>query len=352
MSAAKRPDAADAQHASAFEAAIAWVEWLDRHPDDADGKAAFQKWHDASPEHREAFARARRTWGVLGEVADNPVVAAWRDQARKEGTRRPRAWASIAAAVVIAAGAAFAFYLREVPNGSVAREDAPQIVSEERAVRVATTAVGERQHLLLSDGTRLTLNTSSHVEIDYRGGQRRVRLVGGEAMFDVAKDPHRPFIVTAADRQVVALGTQFGVRIDGQAMRVTLLEGRVAVKPANADDERSGSAIAPIELVPGQQLVSGPERTTIIRDADVTRATSWQEGWIVLNRDPVRVAVEEVSRYTRERITYDDPRIAELSVSGTFRTGEVDDFLSALTEVHPISIEHPRTGEAHLVWRE
>lgn len=69
-------------------------------------------------------------------------------------------------------------------------------------------------------------------------------------------------------------------------------------------------------------------------------------------RDALREAVHEVSRYTRERITYDDPRIAELNVSGTFRTGEVDDFLAALAQIHPIAVERPRSDEAHLIWRD
>lgn len=355
MSASKRPDSADLQYQSASEAAIAWLEWLELHPEDAASKAAFETWRDASIEHREAFARARRTWGALGEVANNPVVAAWRDQARNEGTRRPGVRAAIAAGVMLAIGAGSALFmhqrdLRSAPD--FAPHSDSQVVSEERAVRVASTAVGERQHLVLSDGTKLTLNTSSHAEIDYRGGERRVRLVGGEAMFDVAKDPRRPFVVTAADRQVVALGTQFGVRIEGPAMQVTLLEGRVAVQPVTAQGAGTGANVAPIELTPGQQLLAGPKQPAIVRNADIARATSWQDGWIVLKRDTVRDAIDEVSRYTRERITYDDPRIGELNVSGMFRTGEVDDFLAALVQIHPIAVEHPRSDEAHLVWRD
>lgn len=350
----KRPDMTAAQFESAFEAAIAWLEWLERHPDDSQAAAACERWCNASPEHRGAFERAKRSWRALGEVAEHPVVAAWRDQARNEGTRRTRSWMAIAAGLLVAV--AIGFVLLQYRSGehsdfSLARTSESSSVNEEVELRVATTGLGERQHLVLSDGTKLTLNTSTHAEIDYRGAERHVRLVAGEAFFDVAQDANRPFVVTAANKQVVALGTEFGVRLEGPALQVTLVEGRVAVKPAGAGESANVSTEA-IELQPGQQLIAQREAPAVVRAADVARATSWQNGWIVLKRDTVREAVYEVSRYTRERIIYDDPRIAELHVSGTFRTGEVEDFLNALTQVHPIRIERPRSGEARLVWRE
>lgn len=352
MSPEKRPDMRGVQYESAFEAAIAWLDWLDHRPDDADARAAFARWRDASVEHREASARAMRSWRALGEVARHPVVTAWRDQAPKgRAPRRP--WLAIAAALVLMVGGyAVLSYRDGALTPPEVAQSGFQSGTEDTDVRLATTALGERQHLVLSDGTKLTLNTASRVEIDYRGERRQVRLVEGEAIFAVAKDPSRPFVVTAADRQVVALGTSFGVRVEGPAVQVTLLEGRVAVKSARAAGEDGKTRQEIIELEPGQQLIAEPAEPAVIRKADVLRATSWQDGWIILNRDTVRDAIDEVNRYTRERITYDDARIDTLRVSGTFRTGEVEDFLDALAKVHPLAIERLSAQEAHLVWHE
>jgi len=277
--------------------------------------------------------RSERTWRALGEIAEHPVVAAWRDKARKTGRARPiwRTSVAVAATLVLAVGAYAILRYR-------ASDGADQ--------RVATTALGERRNLILSDGTRVALNTATRLDVDYRGSIRRVRLVRGEALFTVARDSRRPFVVMAADRQVVALGTAFGVRLDGSAVKVTLVEGRIEVKSAQGDGRDA------VELKPGQQWIAKKAEPALVRDTDVARATSWQDGWIVFNRDNVRDAIDEVSRYTRERIVCDDPRIATLRVSGTFRTGEVDDFIDALTKLHPLSVERQRPGEIQLKWRE
>jgi transmembrane sensor len=264
--------------------------------------------------------RTERTWQALGEMADHPVVAAWRDQARKTRAPRRAPWAIAAAILVLLiAGGTYRTWIEREPD-------------------VMATARGERNTINLDDGSRVTLNTSSRMRVDFNQQRRRVQLLEGEALFEVAKDAVRPFIVLAADREVVALGTSFGVRLDGSSVQVTLVEGRVAVDS--------------VELEPGQQLVAEARRAPVVRVVDVTREISWQNGWIVLNRDTVREAIKEVSRYTDERIICDDARLAALHVSGTFRTGEVDAFLDALAEIHPLTVERPRPAELRLVWRE
>jgi transmembrane sensor len=279
--------------------------------------------------------RSERTWRALGEVAEHPIVAAWRDKARKTTAPHPRfavpVWAAAAAVLAIAVGLYFVLGYRNS--------------SGESELRTAATALGEMQRLVLSDGSKVALNTASRVDVHYSGAVREIRLVKGEALFTVAKDSRRPFIVTAAGRQVLALGTAFGVRLDGTAVKVTLLEGRVEVK--EADVQRRG-----IELKPGQQLVAEAEKAAVVRNADVRRATSWQDGWIILNGDTVRTAIDEVNRYTRERITCDDLRIATLRVSGTFRTGEIKDFIDALTKLHPLIVDRAQPEEISLKWRE
>ncbi len=283
--------------------------------------------------------RSQRTWQALGEVADHPVVAAWRDQARKTRAPRRMPWAVAAGVAVVSVGALSYWASHQKGVGvPLAGKVEKTVVVADGVLESFATARGERRKALLADGSSITLNTSSRATVDYRGNSRSVRLLEGEALFEVAKDSRRPFVVTAAGRQVVALGTAFGVRLEGTAVQVTLVDGRVAVDK--------------VELAPGQQWHAESAGQPVIRAVDVARATSWKNGWLVLNRDTVSDAVREVSRYTEERIICDDPRLAGLHVSGTFRTGEVESFLNALSEIHPLSVERSRPGELRLVWRE
>jgi transmembrane sensor len=277
-----------------------------------------------------------RTWRALGELADHPAVVAWREQARAARATYHR-W-TIAASLVLALASAIAYRapeLHEVAPQSARTEQT--IMVAEGEVRTVSTARGMRRAVKLPDGSTITLNTASRVEIDYSGADRHVNLLEGEAMFDVAKNPQRPFVVAAAGRQVVALGTAFGVRLDGQAMQVTLVEGSVA--------------IGEVQLEPGQQLIAAAMQPPVVRDVDIEQATSWRTGWLVLERETVRDAIREVARYTDEQIICDDPRLMELRVSGAFRIGEVEDFLDALAEIHPITVERPHRGELRLVLR-
>ncbi len=293
---------------------------------------------NAEISRKESDPRTERTWRALGEVAAHPVVAAWRDQARKARAPQYRWWATAATAVLVVAGAVAYGLLHDGPAQQHVNQAEEAVTVANGEVKTVSTARGKQRTIMLADGSRITLNTSSRADVDYRGAARRVRLFEGEALFDVAEDPQRPFVVEAADRQVVALGTAFGVRLDGSALQVTLVEGRVAVDK--------------LELEPGQQLLAEARRTPIVRTVDVARATSWRNGWLVLSRDTVREAIKEVSRYTDEQIVCDDPRLMDLRVSGTFRTGEVEGFLNALSEIHPLDVERRRRGEVHLVLRD
>ncbi|MCX7056959.1 MAG: FecR domain-containing protein [Proteobacteria bacterium] len=353
MTANTPPDAADLQRRSPFETATAWVTWLERHPDDDAARAACTAWRNQAVQHDEAYRRAERTWRALGEVAHHPVLAAWRESARTPRARRlPWAVAAAAAGVAVLI-AGYGWLNGRTDSGSSARVQiaAPtgRDVREPSEYRTATTRLGERQHLVLDDGTAVTLNTASRVEVDYRGRYRRVHLLQGEALFQVAKNPNRPFVVTAGNRQVVALGTSFGIRLDGGAVQVTLLEGRVAVAPARAPVDMGATAPDSVVLKPGQQLRETDSERPAVLAVDAERALSWQDGWIAFDNDKLSDAVQELSRYTRDRIVFDDPRFAALRVSGTIRTGHLEDLIDAVAHVYPLAVERISPDTLRLV---
>jgi transmembrane sensor len=357
MNAELRPDVTGFPRSTPLETAISWVSWLGRHPEDVAARTACAAWRKESIEHDEAFKRAERTWRAMGEVSDHPVLAAWRESARTARMSR-RPWLAAAALATVALLAGGTLWLNgrpgtdRSPMPTAAATHVTDSVPHPGEYRIATTRLGERQQLVLEDGTRVTLNTASRLEIDYRGSLRRVNLLAGEAMFRVAKNPNRAFVVTAGNRQVVALGTAFGVRLDGAAVQVTLLEGHVAVAPARTPVDIQVTSADAVVLAPGQQLREVDSETPTVRAVDAEHALSWEDGWLVFDNDTLARAIQEVSRYTQERIVYDDPRFATLRVSGTMRTGQVEDLIDALTRVYPLDVQRISPDTLRLVWQK
>src|SRR5690606_28626324 len=117
---------------------------------------------------------------------------------------------------------------------------------------VVRTGVGEQRTVTLEDGSRVSLNTATRLSLHFDRGVRRVRLQSGEALFEVARDPGRPFVVESGDRQVRALGTAFIVRRDAGRIAVTLMEGSVEVAPVGgtAGDEAVSVAQVPRDAPP------------------------------------------------------------------------------------------------------
>lgn len=279
-------------------------------------------WLDASVLHRECFESVERMWDEVGLCAGSPGVRELRAEALAAGPVRRRwpRWAALAAtlALVVGGGAL----------GALALLDGPLSPGREAPAQVYRTAVGERATVTLADGSRLLLNTSSEVKVDFSGRRRGLQLVLGEAWFDVAKDPSRPFVVKAGDHTVTAVGTSFDVRMEKGALRVAVVEGRVAL------DALDGQRIS--EVRAGERIdVEG--RAAVLRPAGPV-AGDWREGRIEFASATLTEAVAEMNRYRRIPIVVTDPKVGRMRVSGVFYTGESSGFLTALPLTHPVSV--------------
>ena len=321
--------AVDATPAALDERAARWSERL-RAPDaDAGTRAAFEAWLAGSPARSRAFARAQAAHVLAGALAGAPRLQALRDETRARVQRhRRRRWAvALAASVLLAVGAGWLGSRQMVPDGSIAM---PTLLAGGERYR---TGVGQRTVVRLDDGSVITLNTDSRVRVRYSQGRREVALERGQAMFQVAKDRSRPFVVSAGDRWVTALGTRFDVLLSPRALEVTLLEGRVVVtgRPRAPADGAQRT-----ELAPGQQFVESAKAPPQVRRADLGRVASWVDGQLVFRDERLAAAVEQMNRYSRRKIVLDDPRLDALRLSGAFNSGDVDAFVSALTDYFPI----------------
>lgn len=192
-----------------------------------------------------------------------------------------------------------------------------------------TTGHAERRRIEFGDGSVVTLAADSRVDVAYTPKERRLRLMAGEALFKVAHDKTRPFIVETRHGNVVAVGTMFDVSVGKREAEVTVVEGVIRV----ALPERGRSGVEePIEKLArkGERLSFGVAngasgRTGFIRqaaDIDTQSAIAWTRGRLVFHGEPLSEVIAEVNRYAKERVLLTDPRAASVPVYGVVNQGD------------------------------
>lgn len=293
--------------------ASAWLARL-HGPDGAAAEAPLQDWLRGDPAHQDAFERATELWELLPGA-----VAVADSQVRAPRRFMPLAVAASLLAVVAAGG--MAVYLNQAP--------------------VFDTRTGEQRSATLDDGSRIALNTDSRLTVKFDSGQRQVSLERGEAMFDVAHDADRPFVVVAGDERIRALGTSFVVRRDGEQVRVTLLRGKVEVTRAGARPQLLAV------LTPGERVSAAPQATPVLDRPQLDAVTAWRRGEILFRDTPLSEAVAEVNRYGQQRVVVNDARLADLPISGVFATDEAAEFAAAVAQLHGLRVH--REGEVLLL---
>lgn len=290
--------------------------WLARiqGPRGGEARGALQDWLRADPAHQAAFERATELWDILpGAVASEEAP-----QRRSMVSRRfvPLA---LAASLAVVAGAGVMTAMLDRPL-------------------TFDTRVGEQRTAALDDGSRVSLNTDSQVTVKFARDEREVSLDRGEAVFDVAHDAARPFVVLAGDERIKALGTSFIVRRDGDRVRVTLLTGKVEVT-------RKGGVLA--VLSPGERITSTPDAVPLLDRPLLDSITAWRHGELRFRDTPLSEAVAEVNRYGGKRVIVNDARLASLPISGVFATANPTEFAAAVAQLHGLRIQ--REGEAVLL---
>lgn len=278
----------------------------------------FQAWR-RNPSNDAAYERIEVLWDVGGRLRGDPDIQ--RNLAAALSRRRwpPRVLAAWNAApkvrnraIVMAAAAVLALAFVIDQSGRY------------------HTGVGEQQVVTLEDGSRLRLDTDSRVKVRFNSTRRDIQLLRGQAFFDVARDAGRPFVVKASGTQVRALGTRFDVRLTGEAVKVTLVEGSVEVtQPETTKAWR---------LAPGQSLDTD-QTSARPRQVDVAAATSWTSGRLIFSETPLAQAVAEVNRYSRNKVVVASPRLQTVSVNGVFEVGDTEAFVSAVSDLFELTAE-------------
>ncbi|MFS0740574.1 FecR domain-containing protein [Brevundimonas sp. 3P9-tot-E] len=288
-------------------------------------------WLAADAGRQAAFDAVRDAGLLLDRFAGEDVLIAMRGsalKARSEKRSFPTAVAATLAAVAILGGAGW-----WAAGGGL---DFPTTLGAGVSTQRYVTAAGERATVTLSDGSLLTLNADSAVETAYDAHTRRITLVKGQAFFDVAHDPSRPFDVIAAGHRVTAVGTAFDVLVLPDALRVAMLDGVVRVSV--------GAEGAPQTLSAGEVMRAGRDGSVTVRTADIQRLAGWRDGVIFFEETPLLEAVAEMNRYARQRMVVADAEAGELRVSGAFRSSEADAFAEAMADVFDLSVRRSADG--------
>lgn len=200
------------------------------------------------------------------------------------------------------------------------------------------SAIGERRDVRLADGSTLTLDTATALDVAWHLRSRRVALSQGQARFAVAPSAWRPFEVAAAGARIRVVGTVFDVRREHDRVQVTVLRGRVEVRGL-----RGGAA--PQRLAPGQRLRVEAGAAGTPEPVDTAQAGAWQQGHLVFDRTPLREALAEVQRYRRAPIRLrDDGQLGGHTVSGVFEAARTDQLLDLLPRIVPAQVQQQADG--------
>ena len=318
------------------EAAADWVARRDSGELDAQGSAEFDDWLRASPAHRAAFDLYENLWSDFDALSSRPkpipAAAPANDESDSRFSRRGAIAAGLALAVISGATfAGFRFWSQSEPE-------------------TYATAIGEQRAITLADSSRVTLNTDTSLVQEFSTNERRLVLERGEALFEVAHDPARPFVVMTPAGSVTAVGTKFRIRLtaDGQ-LDVLVTEGRVLVaRQGAAANVRRAS---PEAISAGQQLRTdaGQIEVAQVTREESNRELAWRQGDVVFAGEPLSRAAAEMQRYSATRIEV-DPAVAHYSVGGYFRTNDVEAFLQTVEQAFPVRVIRGQ-GEVRLVAR-
>ncbi|MFQ5346779.1 MAG: FecR domain-containing protein [Rhodothalassiaceae bacterium] len=314
-------------------------------------EAGFAAWIASDPRHAAAYREARQAWSDLAAMGDlaeyrnllgapnwrERMIARmrrWQQGWRASGAPRRGVLAATAAALLLALVSALWLERPAVPDSGA----------------TLATAIAEIRDLPLSDGSVVTLGGRSRVTLAFSSKERRIRLEEGEAFFDVAKDPGRPFIVEVGDTEVRAVGTQFDVHKGPATVRVAVLEGVVEVA---ATAMRRAPVVSRHLLSAGEAIVAAEgaalDRVTAL---PVARAGEWRRGRLIYNGASLEEVVADVNRYSTRRIRIADSHLATLRVTTSFRTDQIDEMLESLALALPLRIEPQADGSLSLIPKE
>lgn len=301
-------------------------------------KEQFEAWLRLAPENALAYEDTKALWASLGGLDEDegigpytvralepdaePFMGQWTDAVVRDSRpvpSKPRnLWLPVGAglaALLVVGVAIWPMFKPQVPS-------------------IPFTATAAIKDVKLEDGSSVQLDLDTSLAVRIGPDTRDIELKQGRAMFEVAHDAARPFVVDAGVGRVTALGTQFQVQREGENVSVTLLEGSIGIDSAlGSNGQRT------LRLVPGQKASYAPTtRSWTVASVDPAALTSWSQGFHVFSATPLDEAIAEINRYSKIKFELADPALGKLRLSGSFKLGKGEQIAEALPYALPIKV--------------
>jgi transmembrane sensor len=302
--------------------------------------ATLAEWLGADQRHAAEYTRISHGWQKLDILGAAPELVAMANaveaRVRTRRARRP-IWA-VAAGIAAVAAVVGAFALWGIPR--VMRSPGSMGPSTESYLVLPSAA----RHMALPDGSVAELNGDSRIETDFTPAERRIRLVQGEAYFSVAKNPARPFIVSAGPVTVRATGTAFDVRLAANCVEVLVTEGKVQLGESTPTSEQRPRPDGPVDLASAGQALGAGERAVVETDAaaeipvtldvpsrgEVAQMLAWEGTQLVFDRTPLDQVVVAFNHHNSRQLVLANPALRNRTLSGVFRADNLDGFIHLL----------------------
>lgn len=296
---------------------------------------------------RELLDRVDRTWELLGRSGDAPEMRVWREQALAQSQNRPTDIPRLVTPRTLKYALA-ASVLALVGGGALILPSANSVQEY-----TYTTRPAEQRNLVLTDGTKISLDVASHIQVSMTARVRNVRLIEGRARFDIARDVARPFHVLIDNLDVTDLGTDFIASKNDGRLDVSLVDGLVLISTAKHDERtifggKSGKAVPVAHLRPGQAFEKRPGEAPRIVKFDRVAMTGWQRGLILLDDAALGNAAAILGRYGVDVTVA--PEIAHLRISGVVTRASGLDWAGGIAAIHP-EVEATRVGDRAILSR-
>ena len=289
-------------------------------------------WVESDPRHGVAFARAEAAWeeaerlkSAAAEVTLPPLAVIVTEEQQRRLSRN---------IMIVAAVAVLLFIVAAVVT-----------IRTFTGVNRYETAIGQMRDVALADGSTLHLNSDSEAEVRFTDNGRKVRILKGEASFEVAHDENRPFDVEARSAVIRAVGTAFNVRLRPSLVELTVTKGAARVRcsagQAHMVEAGRGAIIQPRNVA-----------LTTLDSRIMGQRTAWRDRIVELDGETVEQAAGEFNRYRTAPILIGDTRVSSLRIGGRFRTTDSREFLSALQLSLPIRVVDGEDGSVMLLYRD
>lgn len=291
--------------------AIDWLVALNSGRATDQDRASFAEWRTRSAAHELAAQEAEAVWQGVGIAGDRARMSE-RKAPRAKLTRR----AVLGGGVLVAGGWALG------QSGAL----------NFRSFADHATGTGERRTVILPDGSSVLLNASTALSVDFGESERALRLLAGEATFNVSRDAARPFVVEAGGGRTRAVGTAFNIDIRPGETVVTVLEGVVEVT--------SAASTTDAVVVRADQRVryAASGRPSGLHAVDADMETAWRRGKLIFNRRPLGDVVAEIERYRDGTIVIAGIGLRTLEVTGVFDLDDPEAILTTIEETLPVRV--------------